>query len=136
MTRPCRSIAVAVFACAVLSALPASAACMNKYALRSDGPRRVFTLLTGKLTFPEAQELARAIRDKKSPGLEWVSEKGKSIGIQHGDLKVIRPMPVGCDGRKSGVVMNVTFNTVMNPAKKVSIKLGADRIVDFELSEN
>lgn len=109
---------------------------MNKYALRSEGPRRIFTLLTGKLTFPEAQELAKAIRDKKSPGLEWISEKGKSIGAQSGDLKVIRPMPVGCDGKKSGVVMNVTFNSVMQPSKKVSIKLDADRIVDFELSEN
>ena len=136
MTRRDRSIAVALAACVLLGALPASAACMNKYALRSDGPRRIFTLLTGKLTFPEAQELARAIREKKSPGLEWVSEKGKSIGVQHGQLKVIRPMPVGCDGRKSGVVMNVTFNSVMNPSKKVSIKLDADRIVEFELSEN
>lgn len=135
MTRRDRSIAVALAACVLVGSLPASAACMNKYALRSDGPRRIFTLLTGKLTFPEAQELAKAIREKKSPGLEWVSEKGKSIS-QHGDLKVIRPMPVGCDGRKSGVVMNVTFNSVMNPSKKVSIKLDADRIVDFELSEN
>jgi len=117
-----------------LVAFPASAACQNKFAHRNEGSKRIFTLLTGKLTFPEARDLSKAISEKKSPGLEWLNEKGKSIATQHGELKVIRPMPVGCDDRKSGVVMNVTFPTMVQPTRKVSIKLDADRVVDFDLT--
>lgn len=136
MTRLFYCIAAVTALCMTLGAFPASAACLNKFAHRSEGPKRIFTLLTGKLTFPEARDLSKAISEKKSPALEWLNEKGKPIAFQIGELKVIRPMPVGCDGKKSGVVMNVTFNTFIQPARKVTIKLDSDRIVEFDLAEN
>lgn len=134
MIRFSQCLAAGTALCMTLVAFPASAACQNKFAHRNEGSKRIFTLLTGKLTFPEARNLSKAIAERKSPGLQWVNEKGKPIATQYGELKVIRPMPVGCDDRKSGVVMNVTFTTIVQPAKKVSIKLDADRIVDFDLT--
>lgn len=131
---PCLAALTAL--CMTIGAFPASAACQNKYAHRNEGSKRIFTLLTGKLTFPEARELAKAISEKKSPGLEWLNEKGKPIASQYGELKVIRPMPVGCDGKKSGVVMNVVFTSIVQPSRKVTIKLDADRVVEFDLAQN
>jgi hypothetical protein len=109
-----------------LAASNASAACMNKFVVRSEGTRQVITLLTGKLTFQDAQTLAT------KNGLEWVDEKGKTLARQFGPLKVVRPMPVGCDGRASGVVMIVTFGTANAPTKKMSVKFDAATTVEFE----
>lgn len=134
MIRLFHCLAAVTALCMTLVAFPASAACQNKFAHRNEGSKRIFTLLTGKLTFPEARDLSKAISERKSPGLEWVSDKGKPIATQYGELKVIRPMPVGCDDRKSGVVMNVAFMTVVQPNRKVSIKLDADRVVEFDLT--
>jgi len=136
MIRRFHRFSAATALCALLGASPVSAACVNKYTHRRDGSRLVFTLLTGKLTFPEARDLAKKIQEKKSPALEWVTEKGKPIASQNGDLKVIRPMPVGCDGKKSGVLMNVGFLSMSPPSREVNIKLDADRIVEFDLAEN
>ncbi len=109
----------------------ASAACLNRFVSRNERPHQVVTLLTGKLTFQEAQDLAKAITSKQSPPVEWMDEQGKTIARQFGELKVVRPMPVGCDGRKSGVVIIVMFPTSMVPSKKMSVKL-KDEVVPFE----
>ncbi|HYK03427.1 MAG TPA: hypothetical protein VE974_16840 [Thermoanaerobaculia bacterium] len=99
---------------------------------RTARPYQVVTLLTGKLTFQEAQELAAKISKNQAPPLEWVSDSGKTIAKQYGELKVMRPMPVGCDGKSSGVVMIATFPSAQSPSKKMFVKLDADTVVEFE----
>ncbi|HUP59380.1 MAG TPA: hypothetical protein VNA69_03045 [Thermoanaerobaculia bacterium] len=117
----------------VLAAPFASAAqCVNRFVSRSEGPRQVVTLLTGKLTFQEAQQLAKTIQSKQGPPLEWIDDGGKVIAKQFGELKVVRPMPVGCDGKTSGVVMIVTFPTNNIPSKKMNVKLNAETTVAFD----
>src|SRR5437868_10098867 len=72
---------IAVFAIvATVTALPASAAvCVNKFLSRNEGAaKQIVTLLTGKLTFQEAQDLAKAITARSAPPLEWVDDKGKT----------------------------------------------------------
>jgi hypothetical protein len=133
MKRPL--LTLAGLALAVFAVQPASAACMNKFLRRGDGPRQVVTLLTGKLTFQEAQALSAAIQQNKAPAIQWVDEKGKEIARQFGELKVVRPMPVGCDGKASGVVAIVTFPTPQQPRTKMSIKLDNDTIVVFDESQ-
>jgi hypothetical protein len=124
-------LAVSALAC-LLAANVASAACVNRFVNRAERPRQVVTLLTGKLTFQEAQALAVAIQKKQSEPIEWLSADGKLIARQFGDLKVVRPMPVGCDGKASGVVMIVNFATGATPNKTMRVKLNADTTVDFE----
>lgn len=117
----------------VLFARHASAAsCVNRFVARSERTQQIVTLLTGKLTFQEAQALAEAIRKKQSPGLEWVTAQGKTVSRQFGDLKVVRPMPVGCDGKTSGVVLVATFGAAAPPAKKMFVKLDANTTVEFD----
>ena len=123
---------IAVVVAVLLSAQAASAACVNRFVTRRDGPRQVVTLLTGKLTFQEAQELAKTIQAKQAPPLEWVDDSGKTVAKQFGELKVVRPMPVGCDGKASGVVVIVTFPTGLTPSKKMNVKLDAKSTVAFE----
>jgi len=125
---------LAVFALLVASlALQARGACVNKFVRRTEGNnRQVVTLLTGKLTFEEAKALAEAINAKTSPPLEWVDDTGKAIARQFGELKVVRPMPVGCDGRASGVIVIVTFMSGNTPMKKMSVKLDAKSVVPFD----
>jgi len=122
------AVAVVLFAAQVAS----GAVCVNRFVSRSEGPRQVVTLLTGKLTFQEAQQLAKTIQAKQSPPLEWVDDGGRQIAKQFGELKVVRPMPVGCDGKTSGVVMIVTFPTNVTPSKKMIVKLDANTQVAFE----
>jgi hypothetical protein len=110
----------------------ASAACVNRFVVRTERPQQIVTLLTGKLTFQEAQELSAAIKAKQAPGLEWVDDSGKTISKQFGDLKVVRPMPVGCDGKTSGVVVIVAFPTGMQPLRKMNVKLNPTTTVTFE----
>ena len=120
-----------VVAC-LLVANAASAACVNRFVNRTERPRQIVTLLTGKLTFQEAQALAASIQKKASPPLEWVSEEGRTISKQFGELKVVRPMPVGCDGKTSGVVMIATFATSVVPSKKMLVKLDPETTVTFD----
>jgi hypothetical protein len=115
-----------------LAAHAASAACVNRFVSRTERPRQVVTLLTGKLTFQEAQALAAAISRKESAPIEWLDAAGKTIARQFGELKVIRPMPVGCDGKASGVVMIVAFPSSSTPGKKMMIKLNPDTTVAFD----
>jgi hypothetical protein len=110
----------------------ASAACVNRFVSRAERPRQVITLLTGKLTFQEAQALAAAINRKEAPPLEWVTAAGKTVAKQFGELKVVRPMPVGCDGKTSGVVMVATFAASVAPEKKLYVKLDKETTVAFE----
>ena len=114
------------------SAQGVNAACLNRFLSRSEGSKRVVTLLTGKLTFQEAQALTQAITEKKAPGIVWVDNKGKTIASQFGNASVVRPMPVGCDGRSSGVVMIVTFISAFEPTRTMSIKLDAINATTFE----
>lgn len=116
----------------VLSAHAASAACVNRFVVRTERPMQVVTFLTGKLTFQEAQALATAIAKKQAPPLEWLSADGKTHAKQQGDLKVVRPMPVGCDGKTSGVVLVATFAAAVPPEKTMFVKLDADTTVAFE----
>src|SRR6266545_1318937 len=116
----------------VLTPALAHAACLNKFVRRTEGPRQVMTLLTGKLTFQEADALAKAISAKQAPPLEWVDDAGKTIAKQLGDMKAVRPMPVACDNKTSGAVISVIFQSALPPAKKMRVKLDANTIVDFE----
>ncbi len=121
----------------VLAPELATAACMNKFVRRTEmGNRQVVTLLTGKLTFDEAKTLASNIASHQAPLLEWVDDGGKTVTRQFGELKVVRPMPVGCDGRASGVVIVVTFVSVSTPIKKMNVKLDANTTVTFDEQEN
>jgi hypothetical protein len=106
---------------------------MNKYVNRSEGKvRQVMTLLTGKLTFQEAEALSKSIEAKQSPPVEWLDAKGKPIARQVGEMKVVRPMPVGCDGRGSGVIIVVTFSAITPPTSTINIKLDANTVVAFD----
>ncbi len=124
-------LAVSALVC-LLAANVASAACINRFVSRTESARRVVTLLTGKLTFQEAQALAASIRKKEAAPLEWLSADGKTIAKQFGDLKVMRPMPIGCDGKTSGVVMIVSFPTLSTPEKQMIVKLKANTTVTFD----
>lgn len=129
-----RTTLVALFALAAAHA--ASAACVNRFVARTERPHQVVTLLTGKLTFQEAQALSAAIGKREAAPLEWVDDSGKTIAKQFGELKVVRPMPVGCDGKPSGVVMIVSFPSASTPSKKMNVKLGGDTVVTFEQQAN
>jgi hypothetical protein len=118
-----RSLALILGFCLVQSAFAVT--CVNKFLRRSDGAKQVVTLLTGKLTFQEAQERA------KSGPIEWVDDKGKTVAKSL-ELKVVRPMPVGCDGKTSGVVMVATFMSLQPPSKKMNLKLSGDTTVTFD----
>ena len=109
-----------------------TAACVNRFVSRTERQMQVVTLLTGKLTFQEAQALAATIGKRQAPPLEWVDENGRTIAKQFGELKVVRPMPVGCDGKTSGVVLIASFATGTVPSKKMIVKLDANTTIPFE----
>ena len=117
-------LAAAVLALSVSSA--SAAVCVNRFVNRPSGQLQIVTLLTGKYTFQEAQVMA------KSAKLEWVDDGGKAIAKQFGELKVVRPMPVGCDGKTSGVVLIAQFGTARPPSKRMLVKFDANTIVEFE----
>ena len=123
---------VALLALLVAAPHAAAAACVNRFVVRNDRPRQVVTLLTGKLTFQEAQALAAAIDKKEAAPIEWHGDGGKLVAKQVGALRVVRPMPVGCDGKSSGVVVVATFLSQNPPSKKMTVKLNADTTVSFD----
>ena len=121
-----RSLSLGLFLALALSAQNAFAVvCVNKFLRRSEGAKQVVTLLTGKLTFEEAQ--ARV----KSGPIEWVDDKGKIVA-KSVELKAVRPMPVGCDGKTSGVVMIATFISMQPPKQKMLVKLNDATTVAFD----
>jgi hypothetical protein len=118
--------------CLALARSAQPAVCMNKFLSRAEGPRQIVTLLTGKLTYQEAQALAVSIKRGQAPPLEWLTDNGKSISKQHGELKIVRPMPVGCDGKPSGVIMIATFLSAQRPTRKMNVRLDATTTVGFD----
>ncbi len=116
----------------MLIASEASAACVNRFTRRTDGPRQIVTLLTGKMTFQEAQALAEAIQNRRAEPIDWVDDKGRPVGQQYGELKVVRPMPVACDDKESGVIMIVTFATIQVPVRRMNVRLKPDMVVQFD----
>jgi len=117
-----------------LAATSARAACVNKYVARSEGNKKILTLLTGKLTFPEAQELAKAVTAKNAAPIEWVDEGGNTIATSV-QVQAVRPMPVACDDKPSGSVLNVTFLTFSTPSGGVTIKFSEELLVYFDEQE-
>ncbi len=109
-----------------------SAACVNKFLSRTEGNKQVVTLLTGKLTFDDAKALATAIGSGQSSPIEWVNDSGRTVARQVGTIKVVRPMPVGCDGKTSGSVVVVTFMIPSPPGKKLLLKLDPATTVPFD----
>jgi hypothetical protein len=61
-----------------------------------------------------------------------VDDKGKTIARQFGEVKAVRPMPVACDGKPSGVVLQATFMSAAPPVKKMQVKLDANTTVSFD----
>ena len=123
-----RSLSQILGLCLVLGFFARNASavtCVNKFLRRSEGAKQVITLLTGKLTFEEAQ--ARV----KSGPLEWVDDKGKVVA-KSVEIRVVRPMPVGCDGKTSGVVMIATFASITPPRTKMLVKLDDATTVAFD----
>jgi hypothetical protein len=100
----------------------ASAACTNKYIAQKDGARYILTILTGKLSYPEAYSLAIRVNNRTAPPPAWVDEKGKTIAKHIGELKIIRPMPVACDDKTSGVVLTTNFLVARPPSGRIYIK--------------
>src|SRR5580765_5736342 len=86
----------------------AMAACMNKYIAQRDGSKYTLTILTGKISYTEAYEIAQLAGKNPSVMPEWVDEKGRTI-TKAMEMKVIRPMPVACDDKPMGVVVSATF---------------------------
>lgn len=112
---------------AFLSAHAATAAtCINRFVTRSERTTQVVTLLTGKYTFQEAQAMAKTAK------LEWLDESGKTLAKQFGELKVVRPMPVGCDGKTSGVVLIASFAATRPPSRKMIVRFDANTTVTFD----
>lgn len=116
----------------MVSAADLQAACVNRFVSRTESRMQVVTLLTGKLTFQEAQHVSAEISAGRMPPLEWIGESGKTIAKQIGVLKVVRPMPVGCDGRTSGVIVIASFPAAIPPSKKMTVKLTPESTVEFE----
>ena len=129
-----RSLISATILSVALQLVPGtgSAACMNKFLSRPEGNKQVVTLLTGKLTFDEAKALAAAISAGQSSPIEWVNDSGRTLARQFGAMKVVRPMPVGCDGKASGAVVIVTFMMPSPPVRKLLLKLDSATTVPFE----
>jgi hypothetical protein len=116
---------------ALAMAGPAHGACMNKYVTRAEGNKKVLTLLTGRLTFAESQELAKKLGDKSAPPVEWIDDAGKTVARATA-FEPVRPMPVACDDKPSGAVINVTFLTFATPGKGITIKFSEELLVYFD----
>lgn len=120
----------------LLPAAADAAVCVNKYIQHSAQSRLTLTLLTGQLTFDEAKQLAAAIGEGRKAPLEWQSEDGKLIARQFGELKVVRPMPIACDDKPSGVVLQAVFPTQNKPGEILRMKLDEGLIVNFNAQKD
>ncbi|MGZ8781694.1 MAG: hypothetical protein ACXW31_17385 [Thermoanaerobaculia bacterium] len=123
--------------CLIL-ALPASAtaACVNKYVAQKSGNRLSLTLLTGMLNFDDAKKLAEEIDSGAHAPLAWVDDDGNVMARQFGALRVVRPMPVACEKKTSGVVVQAVFVSVKTPSKIVRIAFDPDKTIGFEAQNN
>lgn len=120
----------------LLPAAADAAVCVNKYVQHSGQNRLTLTLLTGQLTFDEAKQLASAIGEGQKAPLEWQSSDGKVIARQFGELKVVRPMPIACDDKPSGVVLQAIFPTQNKPGEVLRVKLDEGLIVNFNAQKD
>ena len=106
---------------------------MNKYVAQKNANNKLtMTLLTGMLNFNDAKALAAAIESGEHAPLSWVTDDGKVIANQLGELKVVRPMPVSCEEKTSGVVVQASFLTVRTPGKIVRIVIDPGKTIAFE----
>lgn len=121
---------LACFATIILVTGDARAACLNRFVVQSQNNKRILTLLTGELTFPEAKELARAVQAKEVGAIEWIDASDKVI-VAGSRFSVVRPMPVSCGDRSSGVVATLELLTFSTPSKTMRLKLPDGRKVTF-----
>lgn len=128
---------VSLFAAAsMLFAAAAEAACVNKYVYRRDSRGRItLTLVTGKLTFAEAQKLVADFEAKKAD-IVWTDSEGKTIVSALPGAAAQRPMPVGCDGRTSGAAMAISFLRPTAPSGTIHLRFGDGAVVAFEEQKN
>lgn len=123
----------AAVALILLSDIASAAPCINRFVQRRESAGRwVITLLTGHLTFQEAQTLSREIDAKRAAPVEWVDAKGNALATQFGPMRVMRPMPVACDTKPSGVIVVVTFLAARPPLDKMIVKFTPNNVVEFE----
>ncbi len=108
---------------------------MNKYVAHKSGNRVSMTLLTGVLDFDDAKKLAADIASGAHEPLVWVGRDGKQVAKQFGVLKVVRPMPVACGEKTSGVVVQAVFVSITMPSGTVRIEFDDDMTVDFEAQD-
>jgi hypothetical protein len=108
----------------------AVAACLNRFVVQTQGNKRVVTLLTGEMTFSEAAELARALRSKELAALEWLDAKDRVIATAT-TFNAVRPMPVACGSRSSGVVVTLELVTFAIPSKSMTLKFPDGTKVTF-----
>lgn len=120
-----------IFAVLLIASTPLHAACVNKFVSRADGNKKILTLLTGMLTFAEAQELGQQLAKKGSQPVEWIDDNGKIVASAV-QFQPVRPMPVKCADKPSGSVVNVTFLTFASPGKSLTIKFTETLSVAFE----
>lgn len=110
-----------------------AASCVNRFVQRREAAGRwVVTLLTGHLTFQEAQALSKEIKAKRAAPIDWVDEKGRTIARQISDLRVMRPMPVACGDKTSGSIMVLTFLAARAPTTKMIVKFAPGLVVPFD----
>ncbi len=116
----------------LLAAHVASAACVNRFVNRNERVRQVVTLLTGKLTFQEAQTLAASILKKQATPLEWVSAEANRSPNSSASSKWFARCRSAATAKTSGVVLIVTFPTTVAPDKKMLVKLNAETTIPFD----
>jgi hypothetical protein len=114
----------------LLTASDAHAACLNKFVVQSQNNKRIVTLLTGEITFVEAKELSRALKAKEAGVIEWLDPRDQVIVAASG-FDVVRPMPVACGDRKSGVVATIELVTFATPSKTMRLRFPDGRTVTF-----
>ncbi|HEY0593535.1 MAG TPA: hypothetical protein VGF40_17315 [Thermoanaerobaculia bacterium] len=88
------------------------------------------------LDFDDAKKLSEAIEKGSHEPLAWVDAEGNVIAKQWGQLKVVRPMPVACGEKTSGVVVFAVFPTIKSPTKIVTIRFDPNLTVDFAAQEH
>lgn len=127
-----RSLVTTLTLLLIGAALPVRAACVNKYVHQKSGQRVTFTLLTGMLTFDEAKRVAAEIADGSRNPIRWMNADGKVVARNFGPIRVVRPMPVSCEGKGSGVVMQAVFPTARTPDRTIQMDFGRDLVVEFD----
>lgn len=127
-----RSLLLTVVLALVSAGSPLRAACMNKYVHQKSGQKVTFTLLTGMLTFDEAKAVAAEIAEGSRNPIRWMNVDGKVVARNFGPIRVVRPMPVSCEGKGSGVVLQAVFPTGNTPDRQIQMDFGRDLVVEFE----